>query len=104
MNDFEQNLAEHRRLGILRLLADDNGSGKASESLLMDCLERVGLDAGLTRDAVRADLNFLKARDLIRLTFVSETLAVAEVTLRGVDCAKGRIRIEGIKKPSLGVF
>lgn len=101
MTDFERNLAEHRRIVILRLLAE--GSGKANESILLDCLDQVGLDAGLTRDAVRADLNFLTARDLVKLSFINETLAVAAITTRGVDCAKGRIIIDGIKKPSLGV-
>jgi hypothetical protein len=101
LNTYETKLAEHRRLTILRLLA--GGSGTANESLLFDCLEDVGLDAGLTRDAVRSDLDFLRERHLVKLEFYDEKLAVAAITERGVDCAKGRILIEGIKRPSLGV-
>lgn len=105
-NSYLENLARHRRLSILKLLAgedDQPGGGSANESLLFDCLEMVGLDAALTRDAVREDLKWMAARDLIRTTMASETLMVAHITGRGVDVARGRAVVDGIKKPSLGV-
>ena len=100
MNIYEENLARHRRLSILRLLAD---AGAANESLLFDCLDDIGLEAGLTRATVREDLKWLAGRDLVRLDMADETLMVVHITERGIDCAKGRIIVEGVKKPSLGV-
>lgn len=104
--EYAEILAEHRRLAILRLLAGEDGSTgaeTANESILYDCLDRLGLDAGLTRAVVREDLAFLVGRDLVRTEMV-ETLMVATITRRGVDVARGREQIKGIKKPSLGVF
>ena len=100
MPNYLENLAKHRRLSILILLAD---AGGANESLLFDCLEDLGLEAGLTRDAVRDDLKWLSERDLVKLEMVNGTLMVVKITQRGIDCAKGRIMVEGVKKPSLGV-
>jgi hypothetical protein len=104
---YEKHLAEHRRITILRLLAGEDGqvgAGTANESILFDCLEAVGLEAALTRQAVRDDLKWMEAHDLVRTEMVGGQLMVATITQRGVDCARGRIIVEGVKKPSLGVL
>lgn len=101
MNSLERIAAEHRRLAILKLLVEADGS--ANESVLKESLEQLGLDAGLTRDAVRTDLRWLEERALLVLNWFGDKLAVAKITERGEDTSKGRVRIEGVKKPSIGV-
>lgn len=100
MSLYEENLAKHRRISVLRVLQD---AGGATESLLFDCLESLGLDFGLTRMALRDDLKWMADRDLLRLTMANENVMVVHITERGVDCAKGRIIVDGVKKPSVGV-
>jgi hypothetical protein len=100
MTPYERTLAEHRRITILRLLHD--GGGAANESILKDGLEDLGLEAGLTRAVVREDLKFLEVCGAIRQEWFGDKLVVAHITERGVDIAKGRIMVEGIKRPSVG--
>ena len=100
MSGYGENLSRHRRLSCLRLLEE---AGAANESLLFDCLESIGLDAGLTRAALRDDLKWMAERDLVRLVMANQTLMVVTITERGIDVAKGRVVVEGVKKPSLGV-
>jgi hypothetical protein len=99
--NFEQTLAEHRRLSILLLLVEANGC--ANESILQTGLEQIGLQAGLTRDRVREDLRFLETAGAVKLEWFGGKLAVATVTLRGAEIARGRDFVEGIKRPSIGV-
>jgi hypothetical protein len=101
MSDFAQVLAGHRRITMLRLMSDSGGS--ANESTLQDGLEMVGLEAGLTREALRDDLKFLEERGAIQLKWYGDKLVVAHITTRGVDIAKGRVFVDGIKRPSIGV-
>jgi hypothetical protein len=101
MTPYEKNLAEHRRLSVLKVLV--KGGGFSNESILKDAVEEVGLGAGLTREVMREDLKFLEERAAIKIEWVGDTLAVAHITVRGVDIATGRILVEGIKRPSIGV-
>jgi len=101
MTPYEKTLAEHRRITILRLMAD--GGGSSNESVLTDALEGIGLEAGLTREAVRVDLKFLEDCGAIRQEWFGDKMVVAHITVRGVDIAKGRIFVDGIKRPSIGV-
>ncbi|MGA7673531.1 MAG: hypothetical protein WCA78_00620 [Rhizomicrobium sp.] len=98
--NFAERIAQDRRLAILRLLVE--AAGKANESVLREGLDLLGLDAGLTRDAVRADLEFLQERALVKLAWFNDKLAVASITKRGVEVSEGRERIEGIARPSIG--
>jgi len=100
MTPYQKTLAEHRRITILRLLND--GGGVANESILKDGLEEVGLEAGLTRAMVRDDLKFLETVGAIRQEWFGDKMVVAHLTERGADIAKGRVVIDGIKRPSLG--
>lgn len=97
---FAEELAQHRRLSILRTLAESDG--RANDSVLKSALEMVGLSAGLTRQVVREDLEFLQKMGCVKLDWYSETLVVATIKERGVDVAEGRIRIDGVHKPSVG--
>ena len=97
---FAQALAEDRRLAILKLLAEANGS--ANESVLQTGLEMLGHVSGLTRQAVRDDLKFLEDRGAIRLEWFGDKVAVAHLLLRGSEIAQGRARVDGIKPPAIG--
>lgn len=98
MIPFAKHLTEDRRLCILRILADVNGT--ANDSVLQTSLEMLG-HRHLSRDVVRADLNFLKYGGLITDEWL-EHIQICTITQRGVEVAEGRVYVEGIKKPSLG--
>jgi hypothetical protein len=96
---YAEHLTHDRRLVILRLLKSNNGHG--NDSVLLTGVRQVGHIAA-TREEIRADLEFLKERGALRVEYFEETIMVARLTERGLDCAEGRITIEGVKKPSLG--
>lgn len=98
---FSEHLAKDRRLAILKLLVEVQGS--ANESVLRTGLEDLGHVADLTRERVREDLQFLSDRALVKLTWFSDKIAVAHITERGVEVAQGRIRVDGVKPPGIGV-
>jgi hypothetical protein len=97
---FADALAEDRRLAILKLLVEADGA--ANESVLRDGLRMLGHTSGLTFDAVRADLQFLADRALVRLEFFQDKIAIAHLSRRGVDVANGATIVEGVKRPSIG--
>ena len=99
MTPFQQHLAEDRRLCILRML--EEGGGMANDSVLYHGLEQLGHRTH-TRDTVRDDIRFLKDAGLVVDEWLG-TILIAKITKRGVDVATGRIQVEGVKKPSLGV-
>jgi hypothetical protein len=101
MSSYEENLARHRRLSILRTLTGSQGKG--NESILRDALVDLGLGAGLTRQIVRDELRFLETCGAVQLTWYGNTLVVASITERGVDIAEGNTLVDGIKRPSLGM-
>ena len=100
MSDYGEHLAQHRRITLLRLL--EGGGGSANESILQDALEQCGLGAMLTRAVTRELLKWLEDRNLIRIEWFGQTLAVAHITERGVNVAKGKETVEGVKRPSVG--
>ena len=97
--NYVEHLTFDRRLVILRLLKQSGGRG--NDSSLLQGVRYIG-HGGATRDEVRSDLEFLKARGLITIEYFNETVMVATITERGVDVAEGRVEVEGVKKPSPG--
>lgn len=97
---FAERISEDRRLCILRLLVE--AEGRANESVLKDGLTMLGLDAGLTRDVLRSELNWLSNRGLLRIEWFNDKVAVAHIQRRGVETAAGKERVEGVARPSLG--
>lgn len=99
-----QKLCERRRLLILRLL--DKGGGRASERVLMIGLEQMGERAGLTEDAVRSDIEFLRAHALVTVEYIdtrgtefgTTDIIDATITQRGKHVARGRIDVEGVRR------
>lgn len=100
MKSLAELLAEDRRCAILRTLVEVNGS--ANESILRQSLSLLGHDRELTKDNVRADLNFLSDCGLVSLQWFDHKVCVAKIKRRGVEVAEGRTRVEGVKKPELG--
>lgn len=100
MSNYAKNLAEHRRIAILKLLVEAQGA--TNESILQSSLGDLGLGAMLTRNAVREDMKFLEDRGLIRQEWYDDKLVIAHIQRRGVDVAEGKELVEGIKRPSLG--
>lgn len=98
---FAEALAQDRRLAILKLIVE--ASGHANESVLRNGLELLGHNAALTRQAVREDLQFLEERALVKLNWYEDKIAVAHITERGVEVSEGRVLIEGVKRPGIGV-
>lgn len=89
----------HWRLAILRLLAD--GGHSANASVLYDCLPHLGLKP--SRAQVGSELQWLGEQDLVRLEErgqARDKLVVASITTRGLDVARGRSFVEGVKPPS----
>jgi hypothetical protein len=98
---FEEALAQDRRPVILKLISEAGGT--ANESVLRQGLELLGHIAGVTYQTVRDELRFLEDAGCVKLEFFGDRVAVATITRRGVDCAEGRIKVEGVKRPSMGV-
>lgn len=85
---------------ILRLLVEARGT--AGESVLEKGLKALGHRVGVDRDAVRADLEFLKTVGCVTTEYFNDRVVIAVITHRGVACAEGNIIVEGVAEPSIG--
>ncbi|AEC17631.1 hypothetical protein UMN179_01614 [Gallibacterium anatis UMN179] len=88
--------AQDQRLVILRSLIEADYD--ANESILQDCLALYGHD--ISRDSLRNQLNWLEEQGLITIRRLLDGYMVATITARGIDVAKGRTKVEGVKRPS----
>ncbi|MBB4302338.1 hypothetical protein GGD81_001365 [Rhodobium orientis] len=88
------------RLIILRALADENDY-TLNESILSAVLETFGHRK--SRAYIREQLRFLA--DDLKAVAVSAagTVQIARITDTGLDHVAGRIRLEGVKRPSPGL-
>jgi Fe2+ or Zn2+ uptake regulation protein len=98
---FGEALAQDRRLATLKLI--NEAGGAANESVLRQGLEMLGYMAGMTYQTVRDDLRFLEEAGCVKVDWFDDRVAIAKITRRGVDCAAGQIRVEGVKRPSIGL-
>lgn len=98
-NAYIKHITEDRRLCILRLLKESQG--KANESVLHLGIEALGHSLQ-PRQQIREDMRFLEGAGLVALEYYAD-VAVAQITRRGVDVAEGRIEVEGVKKPAIGI-
>lgn len=96
---FKDFLAQDRRLCVLRLLSESGGS--LNDSVLHQALEQIG-HRNQPREAIRADIRFLLDAGLVVDEWVQH-LQIVTITKRGVEVAEGRVTVEGVKKPSIGV-
>lgn len=95
---FTEHLTEHRRLCLLRVLAEAPGYS-ANESILYQMVEDFG--HSVSRDVVRGDLAWLSEQGLITKREI-EGIMIARISKRGVDAARGRTEVPGVKKPAPG--
>jgi hypothetical protein len=101
MNFAEAN-TRSRRLAMLRLLAESDGT--ANESVIKIGLGQLGF-AGrqATAEAVRQDLDFLRDCGLIIHTWYNGQVLVVSLTRRGEDYLRREAEpIDGIDYPRLG--
>ncbi|HRD47543.1 MAG TPA: AsnC family protein [Caulobacter sp.] len=98
---YRDRVEAERRLIILRLLMENGGA--ASESViergLLDLGERVGMD----RQTVRRMIRELETSTCVVVELFQDKLLVPEITKFGVAVAQGRMTVDGVAKPSLGV-
>ena len=93
---YNQYLAEHARLSILRLLGEQPAY-EANCSILADALPELGINVG--RDFVRDQVDWLAERGLVETREVRD-LVIAKATRRGLDVAAGRTSVRGVARPS----
>ena len=92
--EFAELLLQDRRLVMLRSMAEEGNS--LNESLLQSVLAAFGHN--VSRDYVRTQMRWLDEQGLIHVEAVAGIL-VGKLTGRGMDCAEGRCRIDGVKAP-----
>jgi Fe2+ or Zn2+ uptake regulation protein len=93
--NFAQRMTENRRTCILKTLESAPGY-KSNESLLHMMVNDFGLTS--SRDQVRAELAWLAEQGLLDLEEIAG-IYVVQITLRGVDVARGHAVVPGVKRP-----
>lgn len=96
MSDYGEHHRRHRRLSILRVLAD-SPVYCANDSLLTMVVNDFGLVS--TRDQVRSELTWLREQGFVTLKDTAGVL-VATMTEAGGEIASGRRTDPGIARPS----
>lgn len=99
MSGYPEHLAADRRRAILLVLRDLDGT--ANESQIELELFSCGHRQGLTRDVVREELRWLADRDLVQVSWYRDVIAVATLTERGRYVSLGRIKVDGVKPPTI---
>ena len=94
--NFSERIAQDRRLVILRLLERTPGYS-ANESLLDLALEDFGHRT--SRDQVCADLAWLAEQQLIATEQIGG-ITIAITTRRGLDVARGKAIVPGVRRPA----
>ncbi|MBD3738589.1 MAG: hypothetical protein IE938_19305 [Pseudomonas balearica] len=96
MNDYLKTLSKHRRLAILRHLAEiPEYTGNAS--ILQDVLAGLGLSS--SRAQIITDLSWLRENGFVEFDPVAEFVVVA-ATSRGIEIARGLATHPEIQRPS----
>lgn len=97
MSEYAEHIAKHRRLAILRFLAD---AETANDSVINTAISVLGFERA-TRSEIRDDLTLLESRGLLRVEWVGD-LMVTDITERGVEVSQGKIVVPEVQKPSIG--
>lgn len=96
--DFAERTEQHRRLAILRLLAEAPGF-TINDSIITDALNGLGIAS--SRDQIRTALGWLTEQSLLTQESAGG-LMVATLSQRGGDVAAGRAQVPGVQQPSPG--
>jgi len=97
-SNYAQLRTEHRRLTILRILAEDPGY-TVNSSIIADILPEWGQK--VSRDVIHADFAWLAEQGLVE-TEERGSVHVAQLTQRGADVAGGVAHVPGVKRPGPG--
>lgn len=98
MSDYVETLAKHRRLTILKFLAD-SPEYTSNASILVEVCNQFGVTS--TRDQVAGDVAWLKEQGMASFDDHGVVMVVT-ATSRGVEIAQGKARHEGVKRPGPG--
>ncbi|MDA8428925.1 MAG: ArsR family transcriptional regulator [Geobacteraceae bacterium] len=98
---YNQLMAEHRRLAILRFLAHPKTNGTSNDSILQTVVVR---EAGIasSRDQIKTALTWLEEQDLVSLSILESGTFVATIRQRGFDVAAGLLTVPGVQRPAPG--
>ena len=98
MSDYIETLSRHRRLTILRFLAD-SPEYTSNVSILEDVCNNGGVTSN--RDQVVTDLGWLREQGFADYKGEGDFIVVT-ATARGVEIAQGKTRHEGVQRPRPG--
>lgn len=95
---FKDLISEVRRLFTLQLLS--GACGSVNQTILNDARRRSFVpNRRCTRDVMRADIEWRRARHLVSFDGLDDTVLVAVLTARGGYVVSGDIEIEGVTPP-----
>ena len=92
---YAESLSAHRRLAVLIHLQACSGHCSNGE-ILYEVANGVGIVT--SREAMAADLSWLRDKDLVSIEDHSGFLVVT-ITAQGLDVALGRARQDGVRRP-----
>ncbi len=95
---FAKFAQQDMRLVLLRMLAED-ADYKINSSILQQGLDLYG--HGISRDKLHAEIAWLCEVDLVTADELN-SVKVVTLTHRGLDVAKGRAIVPGVKRPGPG--
>lgn len=90
--------AEHRRIAILRMLAEQP-QYRSNASVLADALPRVA-HLVATRAQVIADIGYLAEIGAVTQEDLGNGVVGVELSARGLEAAQGLATLPGVKRPS----
>lgn len=96
MTNYQQTIIHHRRICILKLVAES--SGTANDAMLRAGLFEWGLKC--SRQGLKDDLKFLSDRNLVHCTDLKEQHMRIDITHDGKEVADGTVEVGGITPPS----
>ena len=93
---LEQVSREHRRLTILKHL-EASGGYTSNVSILTDVANALGVPS--SRDQLDTEVEWLAEIGLVK--WADDSKFVVQIEPRGVEVAKGRSVVKGIKRPTV---
>lgn len=99
MSNYVQKIQKHRRLTILRFLAEAP-EYTSNVSILTDICNDYGVTS--TRSQVSGDVNWM-AENAMVIAVTEHDFTVVTATQRGLEIASGLAVDEGVKRPRPGV-
>lgn len=96
---YQEELCQHARLAILRML-EDAPRYTSNVSIMTDLLPRFGIS--YSRDQVVTELSWLAEQGMLTTEELASGFIVATATTRGVEIAQGIAKHPGVQRPRPG--